>query len=71
MLGCPGLDKSLGGVEGCPSVVDVRLGCGVVGRFPRGGVSEGLLPVLHLGSDWLNSPNAAPYKCQAHLHMPG
>ena len=28
--------------------------------------SEGLLPVLHLGSDWVSSPNTAPYKCQAH-----
>ena len=37
MLGCPGLDKPLGGVEGCPSVEDVHLGCGVVGRFPQGG----------------------------------
>ena len=27
----------LGGVEGCPTEVDVHLGCGVVGRFPRGG----------------------------------
>ena len=37
-LGCPGLwIKSLGGVEGCPSVEDVHLGCGVVGRFPQGG----------------------------------
>ena len=26
-----------GGVEGCPSEVDVRLGCGVLGQFPRGG----------------------------------
>ena len=25
------------GVESCPSVEDVHLGCGVVGRFPRGG----------------------------------
>ena len=37
MLGCPGLDIPLGGVEGCPSEEDVRLGCGVVERFPRGG----------------------------------
>ena len=37
MLGCPGLGKPLGGVDGCPSAEDVRLGCGVVGRFPRGG----------------------------------
>ena len=27
----------IGGVQGCPSAEDVRLGCGVVGRFPRGG----------------------------------
>ena len=37
MLDCPGLDKPLGGVEGCPSAEDVHLGRGVVGRFPRGG----------------------------------
>ena len=29
--------------------------------------SEGLLPVL--GSDWLSIPSAAPYKCQARLHI--
>ena len=38
MLGCPGLYKQLGGIEGCPSQIDVRLGCGVVGQFPQGGV---------------------------------
>ena len=37
MLCCPGHDKPLGGLEGCPSAEDVHLGCGVVGRFPRGG----------------------------------
>ena len=37
MLGCPGLVNSRGGVEGCPSAEDTCLGCGVVGRFPRGG----------------------------------
>ena len=38
MLCCPGLwIRTLGGVEGCPSVEDVSLGCGGVGRFPRGG----------------------------------
>ena len=31
--------------------------------------SEGLLPVLHLGSDWPSSPNAPPYKCQARLQL--
>ena len=31
------LDIIVGGVEGYPSSEDVRLGCGVVGRFPRGG----------------------------------
>ena len=31
------LIQSLGGVEGCPSVEVVSLGCGVMGRFPRGG----------------------------------
>ena len=34
ILGYPG---QLGGVEGCPSEVDVRLGCGVAGQIPRGG----------------------------------
>ena len=37
MLGCPGLLYQLGGVEGCPSYLDVRLGCGMVGQIPRGG----------------------------------
>ena len=31
--------------------------------------SEGLLPVLHLGSDWLSSHSAGPYKCWARLHL--
>ena len=31
--------------------------------------SEGLLPVLDLGSDWLSSPSAPPYKCQACLQL--
>ena len=46
MLGCPGFGKSLGGVQGCPSVVDVRLGCGVVavGVFK----APGLLACMHL-----------------------
>ena len=30
--------------------------------------SEGLLPVLHLGSDWPSSPKTAPYKRHACLH---
>ena len=29
--------------------------------------SEGLLPALHLCSDWPGSHSAAPYKCQARL----
>ena len=41
MIGCPGLwIQSLVGIEGCPSVRDVRLGCGVMGRFSRGGERE-------------------------------
>ena len=28
--------------------------------------SEGLLPVLHLSSDWPSSPQVAPYECRAH-----
>ena len=27
--------------------------------------SEGLLPVLHLCSDWPGSPQVAPYECKA------
>ena len=27
--------------------------------------SEGLLPVLHMGSDWLSSPSGTPYKRRA------
>ena len=43
---------------------DVRLGCGVVGRFPEE-EREGLLSVLHLWSDRPSSPGDTPYKCQA------
>ena len=31
--------------------------------------NEGLLPVLHLSSDWLSSPSAPPYKCQARRQL--
>ena len=31
--------------------------------------SEGLLLVLHLNSDWLSSPRAPPYKCQARWQL--
>ena len=35
--GLPGDNARLSwNVEGCPSVEDVSLGCGVVGRFPGG-----------------------------------
>ena len=51
MVGCPGPRiNQLGGIEGFPSVRDIRLVCGVVGRFQEE-ESEGLLSVLHLWSD--------------------
>ena len=31
--------------------------------------SEGLLTVLHLCSDWLSSPSASLYKCQARQQL--
>ena len=52
MLGCSGFDKPLGGIEACPSAEDVRLGCGVVGRCPRGGergAAAGPTPGFRLG----------------------
>ena len=55
------LKNPLGGVEGCPSAEEVRLGMVWWEDFHEE-ESEGLLPVLHLGSDWPSSPSDAPYK---------
>ena len=51
------------GIEGCPSVDDVRMGCGVVGRFPRGGergAAARPAPVFRL----VRQPPIAPYECE-------
>ena len=66
--GYHGLDKPLGGVEGCPSAEDVRLRFCVVGRFPRGGerrAAAGPAPGFRLA----RQPEATPYKHQARLHL--
>ena len=58
------LDIILGGVEGYPS----SSVWGVVWWEDfHEEESEGLLPVLHLGSDWLSSPSGVPYKRRALL----
>ena len=48
-----------GGVEGCPSGIDVCLRCGVVGRFPRRGergAATGPAPVFRLVKQPQRSP---------------
>ena len=63
MIGCTGLwIRSLGGIQGCPSVVDGFMDVEWWEDFQEE-ESEGLLPVLHLGSDWAGSSVTAPYMC--------
>ena len=64
MIGCPGLWIRSIGHRGLTKCENQSRGCVVVGRFPREDFqekeSEGLLPVLHLSSDWSGSPEIAP-----------
>ena len=61
MIGCPGLwIRSLGGIEGCSSLVHGVVGMKWWEDFHEE-ESKGFLPVLHLSSDWRGRPKVAPY----------
>ena len=62
MISCPGLCiRSLGGIEGCPSVADEVVGVEWWGDFQEE-ENEELLPVLPLSSDRCSSSVTPPYK---------
>ena len=63
MLGCPGLEITTWGLR----VQNTSVWGVVWWEDFHEEEGEGLLPVLHLGSDWPSSPVDAHYKRQAHL----
>ena len=68
MLGYPGLDNNLGAYRAAQvKWTSVWVVCG--GKISTRRKAGGLLLVLHLSSDWLRSPSAPPYKCQASQQL--